>query len=89
MRVDDLLESVSRDMPEGWQIRIWVENGAAGVLVERPDGSIAAIDSDEAEIEQLIKEALWFINDEMLCDRLRDPVRWEKWMQKPQKESEK
>jgi hypothetical protein len=58
MRIDDLLEMAARDLPKGWSVRIEVENGAAWVKTIAPDGIEYDIDSDEAEIADLVRDAI-------------------------------
>jgi hypothetical protein len=58
MRIDDLLEMAARDLPEGWSVRIEVERGAAWVKAIAPDGVEYDIDSDEAEIADLVRDAI-------------------------------
>jgi hypothetical protein len=58
MRIDDLLEMAARDLPEGWSVRIEVERGAAWVKTVAPDGVEYDIDSDEAEIADLVRDAI-------------------------------
>ena len=58
MRIDDLLEMAARDLPEGWSVRIEVERGAAWVKAIAPDGVKHDIDSDEAEITDLVRDAI-------------------------------
>ena len=58
MRIDDLLEMAARVLPEGWSVRIEVERGAAWVKTVAPDGVEYDIDSDEAEIADLVRDAI-------------------------------
>lgn len=58
MRIDDLLEAVSGMLPDGWSVRIEVENGASWVAAVSPIGNVHNVDSDVAEIENLIYEAI-------------------------------
>lgn len=58
MRINDLLEMAARDLPEGWSVRIEVERGSAWVNTIAPDGVEYEIDSDEAEIADLVRDAI-------------------------------
>ena len=58
MRIDDLLEMAARDLPHGWSVRIEAERGAAWVKAVAPDGIEYEIDSDEAEIADLVRDAI-------------------------------
>jgi len=58
MRIDDLLEMAARDLPQGWSVRIEVQRGAAWVKAVAPDGVEYEIDSDEADIADLVRDAI-------------------------------
>ena len=62
MRIEDLLEMAARDLPEGWSVRLEVERGAAWVKAVAPDGVEFEIDSDEAEIADLMRVAIEVAN---------------------------
>lgn len=57
MRIDDLLESISGRLPDGWSVRCEVENGAAWVCAVAPDGELHHIHSNETDIEIEMEEA--------------------------------
>jgi NADH:ubiquinone oxidoreductase subunit F (NADH-binding) len=69
MKIDDLIESISGGLPEGWRVRLEIENGAATVTAIRPDGSEVPIDDDEQEVEGLLREALHLALDEREADK--------------------
>ncbi len=58
MEVQDLLNSASRDLPQGWLIQISIEKGAAWVELQDPEGEIIPIYEDDTPIEEQVKIAI-------------------------------
>ena len=53
--MEDAIDQVCKDLPEGWLITLGMERGAAWVNVNDPDGCDIKLDStDESLIDQLI-----------------------------------
>ncbi len=64
MTLEQRIEDAAERLPEGWSITIEVENGAASITVNRPDGTAAHIDDDERDIAELFSCAVAFVRDE-------------------------
>jgi hypothetical protein len=64
MTLEQRIEDAAGILPEGWSITIEVENGAASIVVHRPDGTVAHIDDDERDISELFSCAVAFVRDE-------------------------
>lgn len=58
--IDMLMEEAAEHLPEGWQIRIMVENGWAGVILEDPNllcHDMCCDDSIEEQFNQAVEYA--------------------------------
>jgi len=58
MSIQELMEIAARDLPEGWVIEIYVEQGSAGVRLEDPDGDGMQCDFVGLDIEEQVKTAI-------------------------------
>ena len=58
MDIQGLLNIAARDLPEGWVIEIYVEQGSAGVRLEDPDGDGMQCDFVGLDIEEQVKVAI-------------------------------
>jgi hypothetical protein len=73
MRIDELVEMAARDLPDGWSVRIEVENGAAWVKTIAPDGIEYEIDSDAAEIADVVRDAIEVATVNASNERRQEP----------------
>lgn len=55
MNLEQAVEYAAEKLPDGWSIRIEVENGASWVEANRPDGRTIQIDVGDSDlVEQVI-----------------------------------
>ena len=70
MSLEQLIDDAAENLPEGWSIRIEVENGCGEVIAERPDGSTVMMADGESDICEQFRNACILIRDELEADRL-------------------
>lgn len=54
----NVFERACRDLPEGWVVTIYLENGAASLVVENPEGFGREVDPCDRTIEQQIDDVV-------------------------------
>ena len=54
MKLEEAIEQAAKELPEGVQLALYVENGAAWVRVEHEDGSLPVDGADESLTEQIL-----------------------------------
>ena len=54
MKLEEAIEQAARDLPDGIQLALYVEKGAAWVRVEHDDGSLPVDGTDETLTEQIL-----------------------------------
>lgn len=59
----DAINCACRDLPDGYIIAIKVENGAAWVEMDCPDGSILDIEEDGYLLNELNAAVVWAIEN--------------------------
>lgn len=58
MKADDLFNEACRDLPEGWQIEIQLEQGCGTVELTNPSGDVVPHPSHELSLEEEIVMAI-------------------------------
>ena len=64
MTLEQVIECAAMTLPEGWRVRLEVEEGAAWVKAIRPDDTEVDINSDEADLTELVRLAIGLARDE-------------------------
>ncbi|MDE2102940.1 MAG: hypothetical protein KGL39_37195, partial [Patescibacteria group bacterium] len=64
MSIEQLIDEAAESLPQGWSIRIEVENGCGEVITERPDGSTVFMADGESDIREQFRSARRLIHDE-------------------------
>lgn len=63
MFLSDMANAVCKHLPEGWEISLAMENGAAWVTLETPAGDYALLpDQADKTLEEQINDALCVAN---------------------------
>lgn len=58
MTLERALERAAEHLPQGWNIRISVENGAGWIRAERPDGTEVELYEDETDFADQVCAAV-------------------------------
>ena len=70
MTLEQALEHAAARLPDGWQIRIEIENGAGWVEAIRPDQSTVMMDDTESDLVEMVLAALRLAFDEIAAEKL-------------------
>lgn len=70
MNLEQRIEHACEHLPEGWQIRIDMENGYAGVVAIRPDESEVFLGDGETDINEQVRDAFLLARDETAADSM-------------------
>lgn len=60
MTIDELANHIAQEIPEGYVLSLYVENGSGGIQIESPE-EFEYWESDGANIEAQMLEALKYI----------------------------
>ena len=64
------IEYAAEFLPEGWRVRMEVENGSASVTAIRPDGTEVDMHDDESDLEKMVADAVRLAVDEIEADKM-------------------
>lgn len=70
MTLEQRIESACEHLPEGWRIRIDIENGSGTVTAIRPDDTEAPMGDGESDLEEQVRDACLLARDEIAADKL-------------------
>lgn len=70
MELEKLIDAAVENLPEGWIIRIKVENGYSEVATETPEGSTVTMEDGESDICEQFRNACQLIRDELEAEKL-------------------
>ena len=60
MTIDEIIDHLSVELPEGYSVHLEVKSGDASVQVRDAEGELFDIDDIESDWEELIQQALYF-----------------------------
>jgi len=72
MTLEKRIESICQHMPEGWDVRIELEQGAANVIAVRPDGYEVNMGNGDDDLEGQIHDAYRLAIDEIMAGEIPD-----------------
>jgi hypothetical protein len=58
MSLEQSIEKAAESLPAGWIVSVHVENGAAWVTAERPNGTKASVESSDRDLCEQVTDAV-------------------------------
>lgn len=70
--LEQIIEKAASNLPPGWRLKIEAENGWAGVVAIRPDGTEVSMDTGEDSLAEQVVGVLALARDEIAADAMAE-----------------